>query len=132
MAIAGGGIPSFPVSLVAGRVKAHCFATNKPSSLVEQDIERAALRLLAGERFELHCSGPQVARVQACLDILLHSYPAQRIGNEPAAAAAIRQQIAAQRAHLAQAAGEERRAARREIYRLSGEWWREVRREVRR
>lgn len=65
-------------------------------------------------------------------DVAAHSYPSQRIGNEPAPAAAIRQQIAAQRARLAQAAGEERRAARREIYRLSGEWWREVRREVRR
>lgn len=128
MAIAGGGIPSFPVSLVAGRVKAHCFATNKPAHLVEQDIDRAAQRLLSGERFELHCSGPQVARVQARLDVLLHSYPSQRIGNEPPPAAAIRQQIAAQRARLAQAAEEERRAAKAAIYRLSAEWWREVRR----
>lgn len=128
MAIAGGGIPSFPVSLVGGRVKAHSFATNKPAHLVEQDIERAARRLMSGERFELHCSGPQVAQVQALIDSLRHSYPAQRAGNEPPAAAAIRQQLAVERALLAQADGEERRAAKAAIYRLSAEWWREVRR----
>lgn len=128
MAIAGGGIPSFPVTLEGGRVRVHAWATNKPAHLVEQDIDRAVQRLLAGERFELHCSGPQVMRVQALIDDALHSYPAQRAGDESSTAAAIRQQIATQRALLAQAAGEERRAARYEIYRLSGEWWREVRR----
>lgn len=61
-------------------------------------------------------------------DAIASSYPAQRIGNEPAPAVTIRQQIATERARLAQATEEERRAARREIYRLSAEWWREVRR----
>ena len=61
-------------------------------------------------------------------DAVAHSYPALRIGDEPAPAAVIRQQIATERARLAQATEEERRAARREIYRLSADWWREVRR----
>lgn len=131
MAIAGdmNHIPSMPISLGPdGRVQRHSWVTNKPRGIVEQDIERAVQRLLDGETFEMHCSGPQVARVQACLDILLHSYPAQRIGNEPAPAAAIRQQIAAVRERMAQGPEEERRAAKAAIYRLSAEWWREVRR----
>lgn len=131
MAIAGdmNHIPSFPVSLGPGnRIQVHARSTNKPRHLVERDIEVAARRLLDGERFELHCSGPQVMQVQALIDEALPSYPAQRAGNEPPAAATIRQQVVGQKALLAQAAGDERQAAKREVYRLSGEWWRAVRR----
>ena len=63
MAIAGGGIPSFPISLENGKVKAWTWATNKPAELVERDIDRAVERLLAGERFQMWCSGPQVIRI---------------------------------------------------------------------
>lgn len=70
MAIAGDthNIPARPVKLVNGRVFSHCFTTNKPREIVEQDIEQAALRLLNGEEFELHCSGEQVIKIQKLLD----------------------------------------------------------------
>jgi hypothetical protein len=73
MAIAGdsANIPSRPIKLVEGRVVSYCFTTNKARSIVEQDEERAARRLLAGESFEMHCSGLQIYRVQRIVDELL-------------------------------------------------------------
>lgn len=69
MAIAGGGIPSFPISLGPdNRVQVWLWATNKPEYLVERDIDRAVERLLAGERFEMYCSGPQVMRINDRLE----------------------------------------------------------------
>lgn len=70
MAIAGdmNHIPAMPISLGAdGRVQRHATVTNKPRHLVEQNIERAVQRLLAGETFEMHCSGPQVMRINELL-----------------------------------------------------------------
>lgn len=69
-----------PIKLVNGRVVSFCFTTNKARTItkegikrtfVEQDEERAARRLLAGERFEMHCSGLQIHRVQLIVDRLL-------------------------------------------------------------
>lgn len=70
MAIAGDShhIPSFKVSLGAdNRVKVWTWATNKPRELVERDLDKALERLLAGERFELHCNGPQVIKLNEML-----------------------------------------------------------------
>ena len=64
MAIAGGGSPSFLIYLGPdGLVQRATWATNKPESLIEFDIDRAVERLLAGERFEMWCSGPQVMQI---------------------------------------------------------------------
>lgn len=66
MAIAGDShnIPCFPISLGSdGLVYVHAWATNKPREFVERDEDRAVERLLSGERFEMHCSGPQVMRI---------------------------------------------------------------------
>jgi hypothetical protein len=66
IAIAGDShnIPCFPISLGAdGLVQVHAWATNKPREFVERDVDRAVERLLAGEKFEMHCSGPQVMRI---------------------------------------------------------------------
>lgn len=64
MAVAGGGIPSFPISLGEdGQVKVWAWSTNKPVELVERDEDRAVERLLNNERFEMYCSGPQVMRI---------------------------------------------------------------------
>ena len=73
MAIAGDthNIPSRPIKLDGGRVVTIGMVTNKPRELVEQDIARAAQRLLAGETFEMYCSGPQVWNVQAAVYDLL-------------------------------------------------------------
>lgn len=60
-----------PIKLQDGRVVSFCFTTNKARSIVEQDEERAARRLLAGEVFEMHCSGLQIYRVQQIVDRLL-------------------------------------------------------------
>jgi hypothetical protein len=70
MAIAGDShnIPCFPISLGAdGLVYVHTWATNKPREFVERDVDRAVERLLNGEMFEVHCSGPQVMRINAKL-----------------------------------------------------------------
>lgn len=73
MAIAGDmhHIPSFPISLNPdGTVKIHSWATNKAREIVEQDIDRAVRRLLAGETFNMHCSGMQVYMINKRLQQL--------------------------------------------------------------
>lgn len=70
MAIAGdmNHIPAMPIRLGPdGLVERIMWTTNKPRSIVEQDIERAVQRLLAGETFEMHCSGSQVMRINELL-----------------------------------------------------------------
>lgn len=73
IAVAGDShaIPSRPIKLVSGRVVSYNFTTNKPRELVERDCEQAALRLLRGERFEVHCSELQISRVQMIVDTLI-------------------------------------------------------------
>ena len=46
MAIAGGGMPSYQVRMINGRVEAIGAMVNVPSSAVEQNMLRAASRLL--------------------------------------------------------------------------------------
>ena len=81
MAIAGDthNIPSMPVKLVDGRVIAYNFSTNKPREMVEQDEEQAARRLLAGERFEMHCTELQIRRVQEIVNRMI----SEQVGQVP-------------------------------------------------
>lgn len=57
-------IPCFLISLGPdNRVQVHSWPTNKPREYVERDVDKAVERLLAGDRFQMHCSGPQVMRI---------------------------------------------------------------------
>lgn len=74
MAIAGDthAIPCRSIELRDGKVWSHTFTTNKPRELVERDIDRAARRLLAGEKyFQMYCSGDQFSQVQKRIDEIL-------------------------------------------------------------
>jgi len=73
MAIAGDthNIPCRPIKLKEGKVITYNFVTNKPREIVEQDEERAARRLLAGERFEMYCTALQIKRVQEIINRLI-------------------------------------------------------------
>jgi hypothetical protein len=71
-------IPSRPIHLRNGEIVSTCFSTNKPRELVEQDEERAAHRLLAGEHFEMACSGEQIYITQCIVDRLLAQSPQKK------------------------------------------------------
>jgi hypothetical protein len=80
VAIAGDthAIPSRPIHYRDGKVYSTRFTTNKPRELVEQDIDRAARRLLAGERgFQMHCSGDQFTRVRLRINEILAEQPTE-------------------------------------------------------
>jgi hypothetical protein len=55
----------------------YSWATNKPREIVERDIDNAVRRLLAGERFEMHCSGPQISMVKRQLAAMADSHSTQ-------------------------------------------------------
>lgn len=64
MAIAGSpGIPSLGLYLYNGEVRQTPIIQNKPAMCVEQDLERAVSRILAGEIVQVDARGGNVGRV---------------------------------------------------------------------
>ena len=60
---AGGWIPSLGVYLWQGEVRLTPIAQNKPASCVEQDVERAAQRIVAGELVQVDARAGNIGRV---------------------------------------------------------------------
>lgn len=68
---AGGWIPSCGVYLRGGEVKLSPITQNKPKSVVETDIERAAQRIVAGETVQVDVRGGLLSAVRERVEQLL-------------------------------------------------------------